>query len=244
MDSELDHYKSILIDELEKLLPKGSFVSYVWRALGREINEWFWASQFSVVKVYAVEKLFLLVSTNRPMLVSPELLASEDGHYYDDEGKEIPDSVERTYSASEQLAAYGRWLINGALEHPTSFFPEVILRDKRRMEERQLRCFLDAHQTLSYSLRMMLGTGLSAEENKKATYLSNLGKSGAAKRHGPMTKLKAWTIQRYQEGEWASANKAAHALKTSVMEYGKTIGAHLSEENAQRTIADWIRKSV
>lgn len=75
-------------------------------------------------------------------------------------------------------------------------------------------------------------------------YSSTIGKAGAEKRHAPNAELREWTINRYRGGVWRSANQAAHALKDSVMEHGRKIGAVLSEENAQRTIAEWIRKSV
>lgn len=73
---------------------------------------------------------------------------------------------------------------------------------------------------------------------------SAIGKAGAEKRHAPNAALREWAIERYREGVWKSANQAAHALKEAVIEHGRTIGAVLSEENAQRTIAEWIRKSV
>ncbi len=71
-----------------------------------------------------------------------------------------------------------------------------------------------------------------------------LGRRGAQKRHAPMATLREWAVEKYKAGEWKSANQAAHALKESVIEHGRGIGAHLSEENAQRTIAEWFRMSV
>lgn len=71
-----------------------------------------------------------------------------------------------------------------------------------------------------------------------------LGRMGAKKRHAPMAALRLWAIDKYRAGQWVSANQAAHSLKNSIVEHGRTIGAILSEENAQRTIAEWIRKSV
>ncbi len=73
---------------------------------------------------------------------------------------------------------------------------------------------------------------------------SILGEKGAAKRHAPMAKLRAWSIEKYRAGTWQSANQAAHQLKESVISHGRTINANLSEENAQRTIAEWFRRSV
>lgn len=75
---------------------------------------------------------------------------------------------------------------------------------------------------------------------------SRLGTSGAISRHASMTQLKDWAVDLYRAGNWVSANKAAHELKDKVMEHGRTINVKtpLTEENAQRTIADWFRKSV
>lgn len=72
--------------------------------------------------------------------------------------------------------------------------------------------------------------------------LSKLGKSGARIRYEPMRKLEAWALAEYRNGNWKAASKAAHAMKDAVIAHGRTIGAVLSESNAQRTIAEWINK--
>ncbi len=75
-------------------------------------------------------------------------------------------------------------------------------------------------------------------------HTSAIGKAGAVKRHSANAALREWAIGQYQAATWKSANQAAHALKEDIIEHGRKIGAHLSEENAQRTIAEWFRKSV
>lgn len=70
------------------------------------------------------------------------------------------------------------------------------------------------------------------------------GKAGAERRHAKTASLRAWATEKYKAGKWKSANQAAHALRDSILKHGRTIGAKLSEENAQRTIAEWFRKSV
>jgi hypothetical protein len=76
--------------------------------------------------------------------------------------------------------------------------------------------------------------------------LSKYGKIGMEKRFASMRILKGLAIALYQEryppGTKISTNKAAHALKDEVIAHGRTIGAILSESNAQHTIAKWIRK--
>lgn len=69
---------------------------------------------------------------------------------------------------------------------------------------------------------------------------SAIGKIGGIKRHAANVKLREWSIEQYRAGTWKSANKAAYDLKEKVMAHGRTIGAHLTEENAQDTIAKWI----
>ncbi|MEB0011282.1 hypothetical protein QN379_02740 [Glaciimonas sp. Gout2] len=73
---------------------------------------------------------------------------------------------------------------------------------------------------------------------------SVIGRDGGIKRNAPMAKLRTWAVDLYRQGDWSSANKAAHELKSRVVEYGRTINANLAEQNAQRTIAEWFRKSV
>lgn len=98
--------------------------------------------------------------------------------------------------------------------------------------------------TLNFLLGFLSSNGLREfTEDQQSTFFSNLGRDGAQKRHAPMATLRSWAIERYQAGEWQSANQAAHSLKESIIKHGRTINAHLSEENAQRTIAEWFRKS-
>ena len=75
-------------------------------------------------------------------------------------------------------------------------------------------------------------------------FFSSIGKIGSQKRHAPMNKLEQWAVEKYRAGKYASANDAAYQLTAQVIEHGKKIGAHLKPSNAQRTIAEWFRKSV
>lgn len=70
------------------------------------------------------------------------------------------------------------------------------------------------------------------------------GKAGALKRHEKTKELKAWTLQKYKAGTWKSANQAASDLVSEVLVQSQKIGANLAKSNAQRTIAEWIRKSA
>lgn len=204
---------------------------------------------------FPVDALFMWVTKDGGL--DPEWLVSEDGSYLDDHGEVMPPSVKPSYSAVEQLAAYGLWLLDeemGSLgpipenDPDTGPIPEHNCNGWKRDEviEHRAACMLLAYQSLSYCQKILSGTRLTAEEEARAEKFSfsAMGKAGAQKRHAPMVNLRSWAIKRYKAGEWKSANQAAHALKDSVIAYGRTIGAILSEENAQRTIAEWIRKSV
>jgi hypothetical protein len=94
-----------------------------------------------------------------------------------------------------------------------------------------------------YCLGLIQGIHDREAEASLREVFSNLGKAGAAVRHMPMKKLRDWTLDQYTSGSWSSANAAAHALKGATIAHGKTINAYLAEENAQRTIAEWIRDS-
>jgi hypothetical protein len=88
----------------------------------------------------------------------------------------------------------------------------------------------------SSSLRIQKAESIRKEDASK------LGRISIQKRHAPMAKLRSWAIEKYKEKTWKSANQAAHALKDEILKYGESIGARLSESNAQVTIAQWIRK--
>ena len=242
----------LLADELKQLLPDGSFASRLWQSIGREwhyrLVEWPFEDEIEYSSLFPVDSLFAEVTKNGGL--DPEWLASDDGSYLDDDGEMIPPTVKPTYSAIEQLAAYGLWLISDLIY---SYGP-IPDEDDRAMNdygwgrgeviEHYSACMLLAYQALSYSKRIL--QGISEEEIRNTIQLNfaAMGKAGAVKRHAPMATLRAWAIEKYQAGKWSSANQAAHDLQCSVVEHGRTIGAHLTKANAQRTIAEWIRKSV
>ena len=94
-----------------------------------------------------------------------------------------------------------------------------------------------------FSLDSIENNNLEQQQAKHLDF-SGFGRAGAEKRHKPMRDLKQYTINLYKShGKMLSANRAAYELKDRIIAYGKTIKAHLSEENAQRTIAKWFRES-
>lgn len=107
--------------------------------------------------------------------------------------------------------------------------------------EKALNLLADAVSANDLALQGALQ--LSNFFNRKAERAIN-GKAGAKKRHARTAELKAWTLQKYREGTYKSANHAASELVSAVLAQSQEMGAFLSKSNAQRTIAEWIRKSV
>lgn len=246
------HY-SFITEELEKLLSPGSFASRMRESIAETLHYRFmeWDEEecfFS--KIDPVGTLYVWATKKEGL--DPEWLAEEDGSYIDDQGNMIPEDIEKTYTAVEQLAVYGLYLINES--HMTEFGSGIGL-DVQGMNksgfnishviEHQAESMLLAYQAIVYIKRIINNDPLSTEEaNKLQTVdFSKLGQKGALMRHAPMSALRKWAIIRYKQEVWDSANKAAHALKDEIIIYGKTINAILSNENAQRTIAEWFRKA-
>lgn len=92
------------------------------------------------------------------------------------------------------------------------------------------------------SVHHAFGYLTGALQRERNLDFSSLGKAGARKRYASMRDLEVWALTEYRRGNWKSANQAAYELKDSVIAHGRTIGAHLMESNAQRTIAEWINK--
>lgn len=127
------------------------------------------------------------------------------------------------------------------------------------LEALSLDCIMHAALRLSDNVEMaldLLANSVSANDlalqgklhldnffNRKAERAVN-GKAGAQKRHAKMTELKDWALQKYRAGTWKSANQAASELMPDVLAHSQKIGANLTKSNAQRTLAEWIRKSV
>ncbi len=242
--------------ELKGFLSDDSFMSRVWKLYGRELHhhlvEWLDSSETEFSSQFPVKALYVWVSDGHGL--DPEWLSEGDGIYRDNEGEVIPENIKPSYSEAEQLAAYGLWLITEEMQSIGSFGDDDFGDDGRNahsFEKAEVishaaECMLLAYQALSYARTITMGGKPSAEDREKVAsfYFSALGKRGSDKRHAPMQELKTWAVTKYRAGTWRSANKAAHTLKDAVIEHGKTIGADLSPDNAQRTIAEWFRKSV
>ncbi|MFP5381000.1 MAG: hypothetical protein ACLGG4_01925, partial [Gammaproteobacteria bacterium] len=234
-----DSHVPFLTRELKRLLPDGSFASRLWRAIGNELHyrlvDWPDESETEYSSLFPVDALFVWAIKDGGL--DPEWLASEDGTYLDDDGEAIQPTVRPIYSAIEQLAAYGLWLLEEMMGSLGPIPEEGVGENgwtRDEVIEHRAACMLLAYQALSYSQRILSGTQLTAEEATRAAQLnfSAMGRAGAQKRHAPMAELRSWAIEKYKAGEWQSANQAAHALVDSVIKHGRSINAHLTAQNA------------
>lgn len=250
---EINEYAHLpfLKKELQKFLPGDSFAGRAWQQIGGELHyrlvEWEDTHETEYSTLFPMDALYTWGLKSGGL--DHEWLASETGGYFDNEGNEIPSDISISISVTEQLAAYGLWLI--MVEHDShGEIPEEGLNDygwsREEAIEHSARCMLLAYQALAYANKILRGEELSQEEKEKAQQqnFSALGKKGANKRHAPTRVLRQYAIELYKSGSWPSANQAAHSLKNEIVIHGKKIGAHLSPENAQRTISEWFRKSV
>lgn len=244
-------HRRFLILELRRILGNDGFAARLWRNIGQELHyrlvEYEDESETELSRIAPVECLFFWVETDGGL--DPEWLASDDSSYLDDEGQLIARDVQPVYSGAEQVAAYGLWLVSvliDSLGTPSEGAENEQGWSRETVLGHRAECLLFAYQALCYAQRMEAGTPLTEDDQRAASQINfaKLGAKGAAKRHAPYAKLRAWTVEKYRAGKWPSANKAAHDLKDSVIAHGRTIGANLTEENAQRTIAEWIRKSA
>lgn len=159
----------------------------------------------------------------------------EEGKFFDKGKTVFRDGIATTLTAAE-ISAMKEWHAASYDERTIAFviYSWALVSSGMAEPEECVYLFGMANSLISY-----IGLPKGQEFD-----FSALGKKGANKRHGPMQSLREWAVEKYRAGKWQSANQAAYELKESVIAHGRTIGATLTNENAQRTIADWFRKSV
>lgn len=222
-------HRNFVCSELESLIEPGSFASYIAESLGEELD--------SILDPLAADgpaALHDLLCGGWSLEV--ECFQWTDGVYRDDNEDEIPRSVERTYQAHEQMAAYGLLIL---ANDQIGFFENEYSPQQRaeidKLENWRYENLLDAYQALVYATKMR-----HQSIAKGMVSFSELGEKGAAKKHAPMRELKKWTVAQYGSRRWKSKNNASHELVSAVLEHAEKIGARLSQYNAQRTIYKWL----
>lgn len=248
----MKEHRKFVEDELWKMIPDESFASYVAYDLANELQSILDAVEEeqpdSYWQVSPAEGLFSLLDDGWSLDI--EDLRWTDGIYRDDCEEDIPESVVRQLSAAQQMAVYGLLILENdhifddykIQEHST----EHSKLSPTELIEFRTDALLEAYQALVFAqkLQQKHSTETGNKSRKTLVDFSALGASGAKVRHAPMAEVRKWAISLYREKTWPSANAAAFELADQVVKYAREIGANLSPFNAQRTIAEWIRKSV
>lgn len=246
-------HEHFIVRELNAFFTPDTYAARAWKSIGAQLHyhlvDWPFEDEIEFSMVFPVEALFLWIKKDGGLDIG--WLADQDGFYTDDGCRLIPPSVAITYSGIEQLAAYGLWLVKVLMDSlgPDQESEAGVNEQGHRLtdvREHRAGCMLLAYQALAYSRKLQLDSPLSVEEQQHTRLVNfrKLGEAGAKKRHAQMAALKEWAINLYKSESWPSANQAAHALARRIIDHGRTIGAELSEQNAQRTIAEWFRKSA
>ncbi|MGE5470293.1 MAG: hypothetical protein ACM3X0_05790 [Bacteroidota bacterium] len=244
-------HKQFVWSELRKMIPEGSFASYIVESLAVELRSTLETIEEGQPDAYwevsPAEGLFTLLDDGWSLEV--EWFQWTDGIFRDDDEEEIPPAVNRHLSASEQMAVYGLSVLSDGLDDIPDISEKLIEEkkvSKEELSEWSTEALLEAYQALVFAQK--LDQSYSPETGKqsraKLVDFSALGAAGAKKRHAPQAELKKWAIEKYRAKKWQSANEAAHALTTEVVAYSVSIGAFLKPSNAQRTIYSWFLKSA
>ncbi|NKI72512.1 hypothetical protein GN109_24110 [Collimonas pratensis] len=92
----------------------------------------------------------------------------------------------------------------------------------------------EANRWLGLLQGYMSGRGLN-----NGTVFSRKG--GVAK-NAPTALLREWVVDEYENRSWPSAYKASFEIAPKAIEKAPTFGASLSQQRAQQTIYEWLRK--
>lgn len=244
-------HRQFVWSELGKMIPEGSFASYIVESLAAELRSTLETIEEGQPDAYwevsPAEGLFTLLDDGWSLEV--EWFQWTDGKFRDDDEEEIPPAVSRHFTASEQMAVYGLSVLREGLDGLPEISEKLIEEkkvSKEELSEWSTEALLEAYQALVFAQKLQQENCQEAGKKSRVRLVdfSELGKIGANKRHAPMNELRKWATERYAEGRWPSANEAAHALRDVVLEHSRLIGANLSEKNAQRTIAEWINRNL
>lgn len=151
---------------------------------------------------------------------------------------------ESFFAAAESHSDNDEWILR--LQGAELFCIDRSLSNYARGKVFWAEDWADCAQWLRFSIIISHNKSLNSPQAVRQ-FLSSAGTAGADKRNEPYRKLQTWTISEYEKlklnGKAPSANRVAYLLKDKVVAHGREIGASLSEQNAQRTIAEWIRKA-
>ncbi|MFA7239328.1 MAG: hypothetical protein WC091_04385 [Sulfuricellaceae bacterium] len=211
-------YGTFVIDELKKLIPDGSFASCLNESIGRELQgtiealdeedeKGFWGT-------FPVQELYELLASGWNL--DHEWFQYTDGVYRDDNENEIPLSIPRSYTAVEQIAAYGLYWIRDNI-NACGQLPDEGYNDqgwtREGIIEHKAECLLRAYQALVYGQKLMIGNQIvspaTQEEIEKAARIAMARRAADALHNGPKGfRVKRKTIQEI----WASGKYSSRDI--------------------------------
>lgn len=242
-------HRQFVESELGKMISEGSFASYIVESLATELRSTLETIEEeqpdACWEVSPAEGLFTLLDDGWSLDI--EWFQWTDGTYKDDNEEEIPSSVNRHFTASEQMAVYGLSIL---ADDQLGYIDLSKLSEEKKasiaeLSEWRTEVLLEGYQALVFAQKLQQGYSPETGKQSRAKLVdfSALGAAGAKKRHAPQAELRKWATEKYRAKKWQSANEAAHALTAEVVAHSITIGAFLKPSNAQRTIYSWLLKS-
>lgn len=236
-------YGQFVTDELNKLIPKGSFASYLIHCIGRElqgtIEDLDERDKDGIWGAFPVEELYELLASGWNL--DHEWFQYTDGIYRDDNEKEIPLSIPRSYSAVEQIAAYGLYWIRDDI-NSCGKLPDEGYNDqgwtREGIIEHKAECLLRAYQALVFGQKLMIGKPpalpVTQEEIEKAARIAMARKAADALHNKPdgVRARKAAVIAYWREkiGADKSNEFAAELLQKEFPEVAhRTLARYISE---------------
>ena len=241
------YHSSFLINELNKLIPKNSFASYVIDTLGCALEIYIdelWEEDniacFEPSPVIVLNNLF-----PSGCIYDPEYLSYTDGTYGDDNGKEIPISVPRTYSNSEQMAVYGLYLAN---QSKLEFLGESIeeeIKDYGYSDDEIIKYkaqfLLFSYQALVFAQQLLNNQTSSDNLSEiEKNIRKKLASENAKKRHEKSTYVKRSEVIEYWEKNIPpnlSNELAGERLHKEFPDFGlRTLVKYISAEKKRKKL--------
>jgi hypothetical protein len=179
-------YGTLAKRELNEFVNKGTFASYICNCLGRELNDTLESLEEEddgIWGVFPVADLHDLLSSG--WTLDHEWFQWTDDIYRDDNNVEIPDSVPRTYTQSEQMAAYGLYLLSdhigcmGALPDD-GYNDQGWTRDG--ILEHEAACLIMANQAITYA-HLLMASPQKTPDERISEAMSALGRLGSDAAH-------------------------------------------------------------
>lgn len=240
-------YGTLAKGELSEFIKDGTFAARIKRCLGRELNstlELLEEEDDGVWGVLPVYDLYELLSEGWSL--DHEWFKWTDDIYRDDEDLEVPEALPKIYTASEQMAAYGLYILN---EKILSMGPasESGLNDQGWTREGVLEfeatCLIHAQQALDFAHRLNVALGIPHKETRVQDAMSILGTHNANKRHAAGHAAREFVWAEWQANKEHYDNNKAKFARTYVdivANKFQTVGGDPLKMTARHLADKWL----